>query len=291
MSINMSRFIFFCFGVILSSAVWMVTRESKSHFDYESCSERAGTNAEFSEALDALLMSCADQYPARRNSSGDGYVYVDEMSGLSFAISTPVPSATNWLEIRNALEAHSKEVEKKRVAEEAASLRELELSKEKDRQRSEEAAAQAEEREWRRQECLKLNDKKRQYFAREQQTATKNVVVTKRTMVSNKLFQTDRPVVKVTNLSGFPVSVLKLRFQYLTQRGEYDSWQNIVCPTVPQYSWTAFNSQNSLFPVGGTMQVEVPDSQIMGRAGDWLLCVSVESAEFQRPNLNLENCY
>ncbi|UZP74965.1 hypothetical protein E0F26_09555 [Candidatus Paraluminiphilus aquimaris] len=291
MSINMSRLIFFCFGVMLSSAVWMAALENRNHFDYESCSEMAGTNAAFSEALDALLASCADQYPARRDSLGDGYIYVDEMSGLSFAIPTPVPSATNWIEIRSAVEAHAKEVEKSRLAEEEARLRELELREEQDRQRREVAAALAEEREWRRQECLKLNDKKRQYFAREQQTATKNIIVTKRTMVSNKLFQTDRPVVKVTNLSGFPVSSLKLRFQYMTQRGEYDSWQNIVCPTVPQYSWTAFSSQNSLFPVGGTMQVVVPDSQIVGRAGDWLLCTSVESAEFQRPKLNLENCY
>jgi hypothetical protein len=290
-SVTINRILSACTGALFVSVIWGFYLDGQKHFDYETCAELAGKNAEFSEALGVMMSSCASQYPGRRSESGLGYTFVDRESGLSFSIANPVPSEEERKQISDAVEAYFLEIEQERLDREKENERQERLRRVEEQNRREAAEERAREQEWERQECRKVNARKRQVFDAELENALSRVRVVERTIVTNSLFQVkSHPNVKVFNRSVFPIKSLRLRYQYMTLRGEYDRWENIICPSVPQYSWLAFNSRTSSLPAGGTMDAVVPDDLIVGRSAEYLLCVSLDTADFERPPLNLRAC-
>ena len=52
--------------------------------------------------------------------------------------------------------------------------------------------------------------------------------------------------------------------------------------------WLAFNSPTSSLPAGGTMYAVVPDDLVVGRSAEYVLCVSLDTADFERLRSILE---
>lgn len=268
-----------------SAAYFYAQRDS--HFDYETCAEAAANRAKFPEALNTLMTSCAVQYSARRNASGDGYIYKDEETGLLFQLSAPNPSSDDWTSIQASIDEYKVDQEVKRLeAQRIAEQAEAE-EREKAVARMKIISARLEKEEKERAQCKARNAKLIADRADAINASKSLIRFQRRQIVTGYIMQNDGFPVSITNGSGFPIKNLEMRYQFIDLRGPYDTWNNLVCPSYPIRSWTPINERSGmrLRPLG-SMLPEVNDSFV----GERLLCVSLEDVTFDAPPLKLETC-
>lgn len=215
MRIPLKNLVYVSVGALLPTIYYFSVLSTPAHFDYETCVESAAVNVAYAEALTAMTTSCSAQYPARRDAAGQGYVYTDNATALSFKVSSAVPNEVEWKLISARIEEHTANLAK--LAEEEAQREAVALSRKKTEEmqakiRARQIAAQLEAQ---RQECRQRNATRLEEWQLERVKQTEKIRYPQKTKYLPDIYH-DRTglFIDVVNSADWPIKHLSFKFAW-----------------------------------------------------------------------------